>query len=155
MPAEQARKTELMKEVNQAYKAGNLLRPLELQLRIERIDQATLAGLAEERRRHYVHVLEEQSRRLSEELAEVVQPFAMSFGGAVPRNFRPEVVKRALELEIRELKGIVRNVETDLLRFQDVRQLKESLTQYRIEPPYVDWAMLDELRPSPPRRRRP
>jgi hypothetical protein len=44
------------------YKAGDLLALLELQLSIEQIDPKALAGLAEERLRHYIHVLEEQSR---------------------------------------------------------------------------------------------
>ena len=93
-PVEYARKTEAMQRVNQAYKAGDLLALLEMQLRIEQIDPAALAGLAEERLRHYIHVLEEQSRRLRDELAEFVAPFARMVddpGGASchPRWSRP------------------------------------------------------------------
>ncbi len=152
-PAEHARKTELMQRVNQAYKAGDLLALLELQLSIEQIDPKALAGLAEERLRHYIHVLEEQSRRLREELTEFVAPFAMAMGGFPVRKLSPAIVKRALEVDIHEIQALVRTLEVDLVRFQDIPTFKRSLRDYQIDPiDDMDFGMPREFRPR--RRRR-
>ena len=151
-PAEQARKTELMQRVNQAYKAGDLLALLELQLGIEQINPEALAGLAEDRLRHYIHVLEEQSRRLRDELADLVAPFAMAMGESRARKLSPALVQSALEADIREIKGLARRLEADLARFQDIPAFKRSLRDYEIDPvDDLDLAMPPEFRP---RRRR-
>ena len=133
-PREQARKTELMQQVNQAYKAGDLLALLELQFSIEQIDAAALAGLAEDRLRHYVHVLEEQSRQLREELAAVIEPFAALLGESPGRKVTTDAVQRLLDRDIRALKTILRKVEMDVICFRDIRQLKQSLGEYHVEP---------------------
>ena len=133
-PAEHARKTELMQRVNQAYKAGDLLALLELQLSIEQIDLKDLAGLAEERLRHYIHVLEDQSRRLRDELAEFIAPFAMAIGESPMRKLSPAIVQRALEADIREIHVLVRTLEADLVRFLDIPTFKRSLRDYQIDP---------------------
>jgi len=157
-PVEQQRKTELMQRVNQAYKAGDLLGLLELQLAIEQIDAAALAGLADERLRHYVHVLEEQSRQLRDELAELIEPFAVILGESARRKLAPDAVQRLLDQDIRELKNIVRKLEMDVICFQDVRQLQQSLGQHHIEPLDDDeLSMPDDFAPrrgAPPRRGR-
>jgi hypothetical protein len=132
-PAQHARKTELMQRVNQAYKAGDLLALLELQLSIEQIDPKSLAGLAEERLGHYIHVLEEQSRRLRDELAEFVAPFAMAMGGSPVGKLTPASVERALETDTRRIREMVRTLEAELVRFQDVSAFKRSLRDYRID----------------------
>jgi hypothetical protein len=152
-PAEHARKTELMQRVNQAYKAGDLLALLELQLSIEQIDPKALAGLAEERLRHYIHVLEEQSRRLRDELTEFVAPFAMAMGDFPVRKMSPAIVQRALEVDIHEIQGLVRTLEADLVRFQDIPTFKRSLRDYQIDPvDDMDFEIPTEFRPR--RRRR-
>ena len=130
--AERARKTELMKELNQAYAERDLLRLLELQIRVEQIDDETLKGLDEDRLRHYIHVLEERAGRLQEELVALVQPFALSLGDAGPRGLMPDAVARALEADIRDLKDGIRAIEQDLVRFRDVRILKQNLSGYRV-----------------------
>jgi hypothetical protein len=152
-PAEHARKTELMQRVNQAYKAGDLLALLELQLSIEQIDSAALAGLAEERLRHYIYVLQEQSRRLGDEVAELVRPFAMAMEGSAVGKLTPAVVQRALEADIRGIERLVRSVDADLLRFQDIRTLKQSLRDYEIDP-FDDMDFDIPMEFTPRRRRR-
>ena len=130
--AERARKTELMKEVNQAYAGRDLLRLLELQIRVEPIDGHTVAGLSEERLRQYIHVLEARVGRLQDDLGALMQPFALMFGGVLPRGFAPDLVDRALEADIVHLKESIRAIEADLSLFRDVRQLKQCLAGYRI-----------------------
>jgi hypothetical protein len=147
---ERARKTELMKEVNQAYKAGDLLRLLELQLAVEQIKLGDLGALADERLRRYVTVLERQSRHLDEELLALIEPFANTVERLRPRTLTPEVVDVALNVDIGELRAALRRLERDLERFRDVRELKRSLEGYRIERDDED---LMEF--VPVRRRRP
>jgi len=133
-PQEQMRKTELMQRVNQAYKAGDLLGLLEMQLSLEQIDAAALAGLADEKLRHYVHVLEEQGRQLRDELAELIEPFTVVLGETSARKVTTDAVQRRLDHDIRELKTTLRKIEMDVICFQDIRQLKQSLGQYHVEP---------------------
>ena len=154
-PAEHARKTELMQRVNQAYEAGDLLALLELQLGIEQIDPQALAGLAEERLRHYIHVLEEQSRRLRDELVEFVSPFAMAMGESRVRKLTPALVQQALEVDIREIHALVRTLEGDLVRFRDIPSFKRSLRDYEIDR-FADMELgaPPEFRPRRPQRRR-
>lgn len=130
--AEHSRKTALMQRVNQAYEAGDLLALLELQLAIEQIDPAALAGLAEDRLAHYNLVLQEQLQRLEEEMNEVTAPFVMSLGGRRPREFTPAAVLGGLATGLGELRIAVRQIEADLQAFQDVRVLKSSLRHYRV-----------------------
>jgi len=129
-PVEQIRKTELMQRVNQAYKAGDLLSLLELQLSVEQIDATTIAGLAEDRLKHYLYVLEEQSKQLRDELDGFVAPFAKVVGDATFRKVTPDAVQRVLEADIRAIRELVRTVDSELIRFRDVRLLKQSLVQY-------------------------
>ncbi len=128
-PAEQARKTVLMQRVNQAYKAGDLLGLLELQLSIEQIDATTLSGLPAERLGRYLHVLEEQSDRLRDELATLVAPFKLAVGETRAHKLTPAAVTRALNADIREMAGLLRAVEAELTSFQDIRLLRQSLRQ--------------------------
>jgi hypothetical protein len=135
-PTEHARKTELMQRVNQAYQAGDLLALLEMQLSIEQINPAALEGLAKDRLKHYIHVLEEQSRRLEDQIATIVAPFAMAVGDSKKvGRISPEVVRRALTEDIRGLKDTLRGVERDLSRFQDIQQLRQTLRRYEFDPP--------------------
>jgi hypothetical protein len=111
------------------------------------------AGLAEERLGHYIHVLEEQSRRLRDELTEVVAPFAMAMGEAPGPKLSPSRVQRALEVDIREIHSLVRTLEADLIRFQDIQAFRRSLRDYHIDPlDDMDLELPAEFRPR--RRRR-
>jgi hypothetical protein len=132
-PEAHARKTELMQRVNQAYKAGDLLALLELQVGIEQIDAAALAGVAEERMRRYIHVLNAQSQRLRGELAEMIARFAGVVGEPRPRTITPAAVQRALEGDVRKLKETLRAVEMDLILFKNTSNLKRSLEHYRVD----------------------
>jgi hypothetical protein len=126
-PEERTRKTALMQQANYAYKAQDLLALLELQQSLAHVDAAAPAGIAEDRLKRYVRVLEDQSRRLTAELREFVAPFAAAVGGSPSRKLTPEAVRRALSADVLKMRGMVRGVEADLLRFRDLRLLKQSL----------------------------
>ncbi len=72
--AERARKTGLMAQVNEAYARHDLLALLAVQLDIEQINATHLAGLSDERLRHYIRVLKDQKLALEEELSQVQMP---------------------------------------------------------------------------------
>lgn len=151
---EHARKTELMQRVNQAYKAGDLLALLELQLSIEQLDAKGLAGLAEERLHNYISVLQEQSRRLREELAEFVAPFEGAMANTSQRKLSPASVQRMLEADIRQVKDLARALAADLARFQHLPTFKRTLKDVRMDADSgVDFDVLAEPRPRRRRRR--
>jgi hypothetical protein len=156
---ERARKTALMQKVNQAYESGDLLALLELQLSIEQIDATALAGLAQERIEHYNLVLKEQLGRLQDELSDVTGPFVMMASGPGAREFTPEQVQRSLDDDVRELRTALKEIDSDLAAFEDVKVLKARLKHYRIDEDGGDgdeWELLQAMLMSapPPRRRR-
>lgn len=134
-PIEQAKKTGLMQRANRAYSAGDLLTLLELQLGSEQIDATRLAGLADERLRRYVRVLEEQSRALRDELARLVEPFALAGGRAAARGLTRNAVRRRLDSDIRDLQITLRNLDSDLMLYRDTRMLERSLRDHRLDIP--------------------
>ena len=133
-PQERIRKTDLMQQVNQAYEARDLLALLELQLKIEQIDPTALANLARERLAHYNWVLKEQLARLHEQLSETLAPFEMTLFGRLRGKLTPVAVSRALAEDLRELKTTLREIEADLVSFQDPNRLKASLKHYHAGP---------------------
>lgn len=132
-PVERARKTQLIQKVNQAYEGKDLLALLELQLAIEQIDPSALANMAEERLHHYNLVLEEQLKRLRQDVSELAMPFVMMFADAAPRKVTPEVVQRAIDEDLQAMRLDLQHLRSDLKRFRDIRQLKASLRDYRIQ----------------------
>jgi len=154
-PAERERKTALMQKVNQAYAKQDLLALLELQLQIEQIDPAALAGMAEERLLRYNAVLQEQSMRLEEEIAHFVTPFLTMAQGAMPRSNTPETVQRAIDADARALAAGLAQMEADVAACADIKHLKKWLRGVRLaraEPEEFD--MLDALFVATTRSRR-
>ncbi len=147
-PTERERKTELMQQVNQAYDADDLLALLELQFQTEQIDAQTLATFADEHLKSYIHVLETQSRELSDELDTVVAPFARVVGPAEAHQLKPAVVQRSLNADIADLQQVLRGIESELILFRDVRYLRASVASYRMTRARVDG---DDDSPAPTR----
>src|SRR5574337_1546170 len=110
-PAERERKTALMQRVNQAYAENKLLDLLQLQLEIEQIDPAHIAGLSEERLQHYNRVLAEQLKELQQEVREVQDHFQMAFGLDSWQNLKPASL-------MRELRAYLQLIEHENLRLR-------------------------------------
>jgi len=153
-PAERARKTALMQEVNRAYDARDLLALLELQLRIEQIDPASLADLTRERLVHYNRVLQDQLLRLEDELHDLTMPIALTLGGQTRRTLTPAFVMRAFEADLAETRQQLNSLEEDLVRFQDVRELKEALRHSRSAPTAEELELIEEMLATTKRRGR-
>lgn len=144
-PAERARKTALMQEVNRAYDARDLLALLELQLKIEQIDPAALADLARERLVHYNRVLQDQLLRLEDELRDLTMPIVLTLGDDAPRTLTPAFVVRAFESDLAATRQRVDSLEEDLVRFQDVKELKDALRHSRSAPTAEELEMIEEM----------
>ena len=59
-------------------------------------------------------------------------------GGRVPRQFTPDVVLRALDADIREMKSSLRRLEADLVSYRNIDALKASLKYYRVDDVEID-----------------
>ncbi len=130
-PQERARKTALMQRVNQAYQKKNLLQLLELQLELEHIDQSAIDNLSEERLKHYNKILKEQLAELEEELHFVEGRFRQQFAISPFAELSPETLMRALARDIAGARNAIRDLERDLLAFEDIKQLKAWLREMR------------------------
>lgn len=136
---ERARKTALMQRANVAYGNNDLLGLLELQLEVEQIDQAAINTVSEDRLKHYNKVLAEQAAEIAHEVAATEMGFALRFKLEPEAAASPLAAMRNLERAIKDLRGGIISIESDLAAFQDSKVLKQALKAYRIAPPDADW----------------
>ena len=113
-PAERARKTGLMQRVNQAYDKKDLLLLLELQLELEHIDAATIAGLSEERLKHFNKILKDQLAELEQEIAYLEQPMRQMFQLSPYQMLKPQGVMPRLLKDIAELQRHIRQIKKEI-----------------------------------------
>jgi hypothetical protein len=138
-PAERARKTLLMQQVNVAYQQKDLLALLELQLRFEQIDEAQLGALAGERLERYNRLLAEQVAQLKEELAAIELPWRMQLDAPTGR-LAPARVRRTLEEDLQSLTDNLASARADLQRLAEPDALKAWIQQGIAAERYVrDW----------------
>jgi hypothetical protein len=131
-PAERARKTAVMQEVNVAYEAKDLLRLLELQLEIERVEPERADAIAEERLQHYIRILDEQARQLAVELDELELPFRMELGTSISARLAPADIVARIRADAEEAKRRIAVIAHDLEAFEEAPRLKAWLkTQAR------------------------
>ena len=128
--AERERKTELMQRVNVAYEAKDLLQLLELQLKIEQIDQDAISNLGGPRLKHYNKVLATQSEELQMEIDSIemmfVDPDPFEFR---PLGMRPVWIMHRLKGDIADLRATIAGIEHDLQILHDVEQVKALLRE--------------------------
>jgi chemotaxis protein histidine kinase CheA len=132
-PAERARKTALMQRANQAYDKRNLLQLLELQLELEHIDAAALAGLSEERLKHFNQILKDQLAELDMEIMQTEARFCYQFGLTSYIKLVPEVLPRLLEVELIKLRQMSDSLAHDFRVFANPKALKVWLKDIRRE----------------------
>ncbi len=113
-PVERARKTGLMQRVNQAYDKKDLLLLLELQLELEHIDAATIAGLSEERLKHFNKILKDQLAGLEQEIAYLEEPMRQMFQLPPHLMLKPQGVMPRLLKDIAELQRHIRQIKKDI-----------------------------------------
>jgi hypothetical protein len=126
-PQERERKTGLMQQANQAYGKNDLLKLLELQLELEHTDQRAINDISEDRLKHYNKILREQLGELDQEILHVEAGFRHAYGVPPFVEVSPGTVLRNLSNDIVGLQQSVRDLEADLLVFEDVKQIKSWL----------------------------
>lgn len=120
-----------MQRANQAYQKNNLLQLLELQLELEHIDQSAIDNLSEDRLKHYNKILKEQLAELEDELHFVEGRFRQQFAISPFAELSPETLMRALARDIAGARNAIRDLERDLLAFEDTKRLKGWLREMR------------------------
>ncbi len=138
-PRERDRKTALMQRANQAYQKNNLLQLLELQLEMEHIDQTAINNISEDRLKHYNKVLKEQLAELAQEIFHVEAGFRAQFGISPYASVSPGNILRRLASEIVAAQHSIRDLEKDLLAFEDIRKVKAWLKGIRRQPGIDDF----------------
>lgn len=133
-PGERARKTELMQQVNVAYEAGDLLRLLELQLKLEQIDPDHASEVAEDRLRHYNTILDQQLKQLEMELADLEMPWQMQLELPPSAHLSPVQLLARIRSDSKELQQEAATLQRDLETFQDVMRLKAWLKSPAAQP---------------------
>jgi len=123
-PGERARKTLLMQQVNVAYEAGDLLRLLELQLKLEQIDPDHASGVAEDRLRHYNTILDQQLKQLEMELDDLEMPWQMELELPPSARISPVQLLARIRADSEGLTQEGAALQRDLEAFQDVTRLK-------------------------------
>jgi hypothetical protein len=123
-PGERARKTELMQQVNIAYEAGDLLRLLELQLRLEQIDPNHASEVAEDRLRHYNTILGQQLKELEMELLDLEMPWRLELDLSPSAPISPAELVARISSDREQLQHQREARRRDLESFQDVTRLK-------------------------------
>ena len=132
---ERKRKTALMQRVNVAYAKQDLLGLLELQLEVEQIDQSMINTISEERLKHFNAILSEQSAELEQEVMEVEMSFRMRFGANIPEDaiLYPQFITHHLQRQIDGMQQDIASIKSDLLAFQNNKNIKTMLKTYRVQ----------------------
>jgi hypothetical protein len=123
-PGERTRKTELMQQVNVAYESGDLLRLLELQLKLEQIDADHASEVAEDRLRHYNAILDQQVKELDAELDELELPWRMELDLPPSARISPAQILARIREDGKDLQQESAALRRDLEKFQDEKRLK-------------------------------
>jgi hypothetical protein len=121
-------KNSLMQEVNAAYDARDLLRLLELQLRLEQIDQQHLASLSTEKLQHYLQVLAEQEKELRSEIQYMTDTFRQRYN--ISRHEKISVQVNHLKKEAKNLQKIVTALDRDIRFLQQTGDINMMLSAF-------------------------
>ena len=127
---ERKRKTALMQEVNVAYTEKNILRLLQLQLKVEQIDQIAINSIAEERLKHYNTILQQQSEQLRQEISNIEFELLLQSDLGRPITPTPQSALKQVKAEVREIKRDIAALQQELLDLQDIKRLKKWLANY-------------------------
>jgi len=130
---ERERKTELMQRVNEAYNKNDLLQLLELQLELEHIDQHSISHLSEDRLKHYNKLLKEQVRELDEQIRHVESAFRYSYRIDPFATLSPDKPLRMLAADVKEIQANIRELEHDLVAFEDIKNVKRWLKRVLLQ----------------------
>lgn len=143
-PEERTRKTALMQRVNQAYDKKDLLQLLELQLELEHIDANAIAGLSEDRLKHFNKILKDQLAELEMEIAHLVIPLHQQFNLSPNQTLLPNAVLPHLIRDIAELRRRIKDIQREILVPNDLTAFKAWIKDRRREIREREARMRDE-----------
>lgn len=130
-PAEQVRKTALMSEANTAYQKRDLVTLLQIQLRTELTDAASVAQMAEEKITSLSLLLKEQIDELHSELKmrehAVCGEFGLDFSGKISAVW----LRNEIAYEANDIKATLHSLKTDRLFVADDARFKPWLKEQR------------------------
>ncbi len=130
-PAEQARKTQLLQQANQAYAARDLLTLLRMQQQHQGASARFADTMPGERLRPFILLLEDQLAALRRELLELQAPFLAVLYQPVRGKLMPAHVEAALEQDLAELRGGIKALKAEAVRLHDLDDLKRRLKGQR------------------------
>ncbi|MDZ7939298.1 MAG: hypothetical protein U5M53_13890 [Rhodoferax sp.] len=123
------RKTALMSEVNAAYERKDLSALLRMQLQEEMVDASKAAVLSDAKLKAMCDLLTEQVRALEQDNLQMRHSMQYEFGYPVHMRFREEDFLEILGLERDGLKDDLTQMQADLQRVQDEKELKSWLKE--------------------------
>ncbi|SFI91422.1 J domain-containing protein [Nitrosomonas sp. Nm34] len=126
-PDERARKTALMSEANAAYDRRDLIALLQIQLRTELTDPASIAKMAEEKIASLTRLLKEQAQELEAELYHRRHAARHEFGLSSYETPSSTSLRRSLRREETLLKADIDAMQQDLQLIQDDKFFKRWL----------------------------
>ncbi|MDV6345134.1 hypothetical protein [Nitrosomonas sp. Is37] len=129
-PDEYARKTALMSEANAAYDRRDLVALLQIQLRTELTDTASIAKMAEEKIASLTLLLKEQAQELEDELHHRRHAVRNELGLESYETLSTANLKRNLRREEASLKEDIDAMREDLQLIQDDKFFKRWLKDH-------------------------
>lgn len=125
------RRTGLMQRLNAAYKAGDLIGLIELQVEIGLLDAAGVDALTDARLQQYNRELSRQCEAVARELAQVEQGFCEDYGLDPAQRPRPQQLDKLLARCKREVEADLAGLRGDLRELQQPQAFKRWLRQQR------------------------
>lgn len=130
-PVERDRKTALMSEANAAYDRRDLVALLQIQLRIELTDTASIARMAEEKIASLTLLLKQQAQELESELHKQRHEARHEFGLKSYETVSVAYLRRSLRVEEASLESDLAAMKQDLQQLVDDKYLKLWLKDQR------------------------
>jgi hypothetical protein len=136
--ADRAHRTAMMKRVNEANDARDLLALFSLQLEIEQVDAAHLAQASAERARLYNKLLSDQAAALQAEIEAIEASVKAQFMRDPFEQLHPLQLDKLVDQEERELRGALVRMDRELAQLAQPVSLKRWLKQRRQEQRMLD-----------------
>lgn len=164
-PEEQARKTALMQQANQAYEANDLMTLLRLQVEADQLDPDRLAAMPEARLRGYNLLLREQIDTVDDQIVQIKRALHDEFvsTSAFSRRFQIKSLDQGIDERLADLSRMERTHQRDLELLRESAGLRALIRELQREAHLHDreaeeefdaiiGILADEFHPAPKRK---
>lgn len=121
-----------MQQVTVAYSNRDLLKLLELQLAVEKIDRNQVHNIATEHLKHYNKILSDQLKEIRDEVLFKENEIRLLLNISPLKILHPAHLILMLKEDIHTLEQTIVAIQRDLALFQDYKQLKAWLGNFNI-----------------------